>query len=202
MSLKRAFDLTASLVGLALSSPLLVLAALAIKLTSTGPVLHRADRVGRNGRLFTLYKFRSMRPDAHRGPSLTTSGDPRVTRVGALLRRFKIDELPQLVNVVRGEMSLVGPRPEDPRYVATYTPEQSRVLEVRPGITSPASLVYRDESQLLPDSSKEAELVYRSEIMPAKLALELDYLENRTFWSDLRVLARTGRAVLEPSRRR
>jgi lipopolysaccharide/colanic/teichoic acid biosynthesis glycosyltransferase len=200
--LKRAFDLTASLVGLALSSPLLVLAALAIKLTSTGPVLHRAARVGRNGTLFTLYKFRSMRSDAHRGPSLTTSGDPRITRVGVLLRRFKIDELPQLVNVVRGEMSLVGPRPEDARFVAAYTPEQKRVLGVRPGVTSPASVVYRDESQLLPDGSEQAESVYLSEIMPAKLALELDYLEKRTFWSDLRVLVRTGRAVLEPSRRR
>jgi lipopolysaccharide/colanic/teichoic acid biosynthesis glycosyltransferase len=200
--LKRAFDLTGSLVGLALSSPVWVLAALAIKLTSSGSVLHRATRVGRNGTLFTLYKFRSMRSDPHGGSGLTTSGDPRLTRVGVLLRRFKIDELPQLINVLRGEMSLVGPRPEDPRFVSSYTSEQRRVLEARPGITSPASVAYRDESQLLPDGSDQAERVYRSEIMPAKLTLELDYLDNRTFWSDLRVLARTGRAVLAPSRLR
>jgi lipopolysaccharide/colanic/teichoic acid biosynthesis glycosyltransferase len=122
--------------------------------------------------------------------------------VGAVLRRFKIDELPQLINVLRGEMSLVGPRPEDPRFVGSYSTEQRRVLDVRPGITSPASVAYREESLLLPEAFEEAERIYRTEIMPAKLALELDYLQRRSFWGDIAILVRTGRAVLSPSRPR
>ncbi len=125
----------------------------------------------------------------HRGPGITVAGDARITRVGAFLRKYKLDELPQLVNVVRGEMSLVGPRPEDPRYVALYTPQQRGVLKVRPGITSPASLAYYDESTLLTGENWERR--YVEEIMPAKLAIELEYLRHSTLLSDLSLIIKT-----------
>jgi lipopolysaccharide/colanic/teichoic acid biosynthesis glycosyltransferase len=130
------------------------------------------------------------------GPGITTASDVRVTRVGHLLRRFKLDELPQLLNVLWGEMSLVGPRPEDPRYVAVYTPEQRRVLAVRPGITSPASLRFRYEEQLL--SGPAWENTYVSSILPQKLALELEYLARRRFWTDVALIAQTALAVFWP----
>jgi lipopolysaccharide/colanic/teichoic acid biosynthesis glycosyltransferase len=191
------FDLTLALVALVLLSPLLGLIALLVRLDSPGPLLHRALRAGRGGRPFTLYKFRSMVADAAAfGPGITAGGDPRVTRVGTWLRRYKLDELPQLLNVLRGEMSLVGPRPEDPCYVALYTPQQRHVLAVRPGITSPASLRFRSEEQLLAGADWES--AYVNTIMPAKLALELDYLSRRTFWSDLVLLCRTALAVFRP----
>ena len=137
-TLRRLLDLVASLAGLTLLSPLFVFIALLIALDSPGPVFYRGQRVGRHGRLFRLYKFRSMVISADKqGPGITAAGDARITRVGRFLRRAKLDELPQLINVLLGDMSLVGPRPEDPRYVAFYTPEQRRVLSVRPGITSP-----------------------------------------------------------------
>ena len=180
----RLLDLAASLIGLIILCPLLLVVALLIKLDSPGPVLYRAKRVGKDGRPFHLFKFRSMVSDAdRRGPGITTAGDQRVTRVGGWLRRTKVDELPQLINVLRGEMSLVGPRPEDPRYVALYTPEQRRVLAVRPGITSPASLKYRHEEQLLSGSNWEQ--TYTDQIMPDKIEIELDYLSQRSLWSDL-----------------
>jgi len=129
-----------------------------------------------------------------RGPGITATGDSRVTPVGRFLRRTKIDELPQLINVLRGDMSLVGPRPEDPRYVARYTPEQRRVLAVRPGITSAASLTYRHEEQLL--SGEDWETVYRTQVMPEKLAIDLAYLQRRTLWSDLVLVFRTVVAMM------
>ena len=188
--LKRAFDITASAVGLTVLSPLLFLIALVIRLTSPGPVLFRATRIGRGGRTFTLYKFRSMVADADRhGPGITTSGDPRITPIGRLLRRTKLDEFPQLWNVLRGDMSLVGPRPEDPRYVALYTPAQRAILDVRPGITSLASLRYRNEETLL--DGPEWETRYVQEILPAKLALDLDYARRATPWRDLLIILRT-----------
>jgi lipopolysaccharide/colanic/teichoic acid biosynthesis glycosyltransferase len=178
---------------LTLSPFLLVLAAL-VRLTSPGPALYRAQRVGKNGRLFRLYKFRSMMIEAaHLGPGLTTAGDNRITPVGRWLRRFKFDELPQLVNILIGDMSLVGPRPEDPRYVAHYTPEQRRVLAVRPGLTSPASVRYRAEETLLAGADWEA--VYLQQILPDKLRLELEYLQTRTAFSDLKILWQTALAV-------
>lgn len=188
--IRRLFDITASAAGLAVLSPLFLLVGLWIKLDSPGPVFYRATRVGRNGAPFRLYKFRSMAAGADRqGPGITATGDARVTRVGRLLRRSKLDELPQLINVLQGEMSLVGPRPEDPRYVALYTPEQRRVLAVRPGITSAASLAYRHEEQLL--AGADWETLYREQVLPAKLAIDLDYLDRRTLWSDLALIVRT-----------
>jgi lipopolysaccharide/colanic/teichoic acid biosynthesis glycosyltransferase len=172
--------------------------AIAVRLGSAGPVLYTQERVGKDGKSFDLYKFRSMRSGADRDGALVTGGgDPRVTRVGRLLRATKLDELPQLWNVLRGDMSLVGPRPEVPRYVAHYTPDQRRVLAVRPGITDPATLAFRDEEVLLagvPPAEREAH--YVREVMPAKLALNLEYLERCGFWSDLGVIARTVGAVV------
>lgn len=192
----RLLDLFASVTGLALLSPLLVLIAIAIKLDSPGSVFFRGQRVGRGGRLFKIYKFRSMMADAaQKGPGITTAGDPRITRVGEVLRRTKLDELPQLINVVRGEMSLVGPRPEDLRYVPLYTPEQRRVLSVRPGMTSPASLRFRHEEELL--QGEDWERAYLSEVLPAKLQIELEYLERRSVWTDLRVIVQTVLALVQ-----
>lgn len=193
---RRLLDVVAAAAGLALLSPLFLAIAAAIKLDSPGPVFYRARRVGRYGQEFRLYKFRSMVADAdRRGPGITAAGDRRVTRVGRFLRRTKLDELPQLINVLKGEMSLVGPRPEDPRYVALYTPEQRRVLEARPGITSAASLAFRHEEQLL--SGPDWEQVYRTQVMPAKLALDLDYLDRRTLASDLALIWRTILAMFD-----
>ena len=194
----RLFDITAAAVGLLLLLPLLLLIALLIVLTSPGPVFHGALRIGRHGKPFRLYKFRSMVLHADRlGPRLTTAGDRRVTTVGRWLRRTKLDELPQLLNVLKGEMSLVGPRPEDPRYVALYTQEQRRVLAARPGITSPASLVYRDESALL--VGEDWERIYLERVLPRKLAIELDYLARRGLLTDLAIVARTVLALVLPS---
>lgn len=191
----RSLDIIASLCGLVLLGPLFLLVALLIKLDSPGPVFFRSQRVGQDGRPFRLVKFRTMVAGAARsGPGITAAGDSRVTAVGRLLRRTKLDELPQLVNVLRGEMSLVGPRPEDPRYVALYTPEQRRVLAARPGITSPASLAYRHEEQLL--VGPDWETVYVQKVMPHKLQLELDYLSRRTPLTDLGLILRTLLAVL------
>jgi len=175
--------------GLILLSPVLAGAALAVKLSSPGPVLHRAVRVGRAGNPFAMLKFRTMVLGAVAGPGITSAEDPRVTPVGHVLRRWKLDELPQLVNVLRGEMSLVGPRPEDPRYVARYTPEQRRVLRVRPGLTSPASLrFFREESML---TGEDWETAYLQRILPAKLSEDLEYLEHRSARSDLTILVRS-----------
>jgi len=197
--LKRGFDVMAAAVGLVLLSPLFLLVGIWVRCDSRGPVFHRGNRVGRGGRPFRILKFRTMVTGAERmGPGVTAGGDPRVTRVGRLLRAAKLDELPQLINVLRGEMSLVGPRPEDPRYVALYTPEQRRTLAVRPGITSLASVQYRDEEAIL--TAGDLQDLYTRVVMPAKLAIELDYLERRGFLSDLRVLGLTA-AALFASRR-
>jgi lipopolysaccharide/colanic/teichoic acid biosynthesis glycosyltransferase len=188
--LKQSFDVIASAAGLLVLSPLFIAISLAVKLNDGGPVFYRARRVGRGGRLFRLYKFRTMRVDADKkGPGITASGDTRITRIGRWLRRTKLDELPQLLNVLLGDMSLVGPRPEDPRYVALYTPEQRQVLSVRPGITSAASLAYRNEEQLL--TGPNWETVYREEVMPAKLAIDLEYLSQRTLQTDIQLILRT-----------
>ncbi|MGB0383214.1 MAG: sugar transferase [Ardenticatenaceae bacterium] len=191
---KRLFDLTVATLGLGLLSFFLALIALAIKLYDGGPIFYRAKRVGKNGQIFGLYKFRTMVVNADKlGPGITANGDRRITPLGRFLRRTKLDELPQLLNVVRGQMSLVGPRPEDPRYVALYTPEQRQVLSVRPGITSAASLTYRHEEQLL--DGEDWQTTYRNKVMPAKLAIDLAYLECRTFWSDLELIMRTVGAM-------
>lgn len=190
----RLVDLFGSLIGLILLSPLFLLLAVLIRADSAGPVFFQAERVGQGGKLFRLFKFRSMVWGAARlGPGITTADDKRITRVGRLLRKSKMDELPQLFNVLKGEMSLVGPRPEDPRYVALYTPEQRRILQVRPGITSPASIRYRHEEQLL--TGPNWEQVYVEQVMPRKLQIELDYAERRTCSSDLNVMLETVLAI-------
>jgi lipopolysaccharide/colanic/teichoic acid biosynthesis glycosyltransferase len=195
--MQRAFDVAVSLAALVFLSPLFALIAVAVKLTSTGPVFYRGPRVGRFGADFSILKFRTMRSGAA-GPSITRAGDPRVTSVGQFLRRWKLDELPQFANVLRGEMSLAGPRPEAPEYVQLYTSEERSVLRVRPGITSPASLFYRDEESLLTGEAWRDEYVNR--IMRDKLRMDLEWLDRRTFASDLRLLARTA-ASLFSSRR-
>lgn len=192
----RLLDLVCGTLGLLVLSPLFLLIAVLIKLDSPGPVCHRAVRVGQGGRLFRLYKFRSMIAQADRsGPALTLAGDRRITWVGRVLRRYKLDELPQLLNVLQGDMSLVGPRPEDPRYLKFYTPEQRRLLAVRPGITSPASLVYRFEESLL--EGDDWEQTYLTRVLPHKLDLELQYFRERTLRGDIRLVWRTFLAVFK-----
>jgi len=155
-----------------------------------GPVFYRSQRVGWGGKLFSIYKFRSMVQGADKiGGGLTMQQDRRVTRVGRVLRNYKLDELPQLMNVVKGDMGLVGARPEDPRYVAHYSPEQQRILAYRPGITSPASLRFRNEEHLL--KGEDAERLYLEQILPQKLAMDLEYFSRRTLWSDLMVIVHT-----------
>lgn len=188
---KRAFDLLISGLALLLLSPLLLLLALWIKLDSPGPVLYRGQRVGQDGRPFFMFKFRTMVEGAEgRGPAVTYRDDPRITRAGMFLRRTKLDELPQLLNVLKGEMSLVGPRPEDPSYVALYTPEQRQVLGVKPGITGPTQLEYRDEASMLDGESVDEE--YVSRIMPEKLKLDLEYVRTRSLMLDVKILWRTA----------
>lgn len=187
---RRLSDLILAWIGLLFLSPLFVLIALAIKLDSPGAIFFRGKRVGKNGTIFYIYKFRTMIADAvRRGPGITTGEDWRITHVGKFLRRTKLDELPQLLNVLKGEMSLVGPRPEDPAYVARYTPEQRRVLTVLPGITGAATLAFRDEERLL--RGQDWERIYVEQVMPQKLAIELEYLARRTGWSDLVLIFQT-----------
>lgn len=187
---RRIVDVVAATCGLIVLSPLLLVVALLIRLDSPGPVLFRGERVGRNGRCFQICKFRTMVADAaRRGPGVTTKGDSRVTHVGHFLRRTKLDEFPQLINVLWGDMSLVGPRPEDPRYVASYTPEQRRVLEVRPGMTSLASVRFRHEEDML--EGDDWERVYREEVLSAKLETELAYLANRSVLRDFGIVVQT-----------
>lgn len=188
---KRAFDLLAAAIGLVLVSPLLILVAVAIRLDSPGPVLFRQRRVGRNFRPFEIYKFRTMVDGASRmGPSVTAGEDPRVTRVGRILRRTKIDELPQLINVIKGDMSLVGPRPELPKYVEMFRRDYEEILAVRPGMTDPASLVYHDEAELLGQVGDPEEEYIRN-VLPAKIALARRYLARSSLLFDLAVIVKT-----------
>jgi lipopolysaccharide/colanic/teichoic acid biosynthesis glycosyltransferase len=193
---KRVFDVATALLGLVLLAPLLVIVAVWIKLDSPGPVLFRQERIGRGGAPFRIHKFRTMRVAAEgTGPALTVGADPRITRAGAFLRRTKIDELPQLIDVLRGDMSIVGPRPEVPRYVALFPPElRAKVLSVRPGLTDPASLQFRDESTLLAQAA-DPEREYRDVVLPAKLRLAADYVDTASLGGDLRVIAATVRAL-------
>jgi lipopolysaccharide/colanic/teichoic acid biosynthesis glycosyltransferase len=196
MTARRAAGLALCALALLLFLPVMLVAALAVLVTDGRPVLYRAERVGRGGRAFQLLKFRTMRAGVA-GPAVTGGADPRITPVGRLLRRVKLDELPQLVNVLRGDMNLVGPRPEDPRFVALYSPQQREVLSVRPGITSPAAVRYRHEESLLAAAGDRCDDVYVAEIMPAKLALDLEYVRHRCLAADLRVLCGTAAAVLK-----
>jgi len=192
----------AAVLGLVILGPLILALGLAVRLTSSGPAFHRATRA-RSGGTFTLYKLRSMRADADAGgPGVTMAGDARVTRLGRLLRRTKLDELPQLWNVVRGDMALVGPRPEDPRYVDLADPLHARVFGARPGITGPTALAYRDEESVLAAaaiglaradgretaSPDDLDRAYRERILPAKLGMDARYLDTRTWRGDLAIL--------------
>jgi lipopolysaccharide/colanic/teichoic acid biosynthesis glycosyltransferase len=188
--LKRLFDVIASGIALVLLGPLLGVVAALVKIDSPGPVLFRQRRLGERARLFEVLKFRTMVVDAEaKGPAITIDGDTRITRVGRLLRRFDLDELPTLFNVLRGDMSIVGPRPEVPKYLAYYTEEQKRVFSVKPGLTDPATLTFRDESALLLGSDPES--VYVREVLPRKLELSLAYVDRRTFFGDLGIIFRT-----------
>jgi lipopolysaccharide/colanic/teichoic acid biosynthesis glycosyltransferase len=184
-----------ALAGLVALSPLLLFTAACVLLGSGRPVLFRQTRVGRAARPFTMYKFRTMRNDPS-GPAVTAGDDPRITRIGALLRRTKLDELPELWNVVRGDMSLVGPRPEAPRYVDAGEKRWERVLSVRPGITDPTTLTLIDEESLLASVEGDREQYYREHLVPKKLDGYIAYLERRSWRSDLAVLLRTVRSVV------
>lgn len=195
--LPRAFDLLLALVGLIAASPALLLAAVAVALTSGLPVLFRQTRMGRAGRPFTLVKFRTMRP-SRGGPLVTVQGDRRVTGVGRFLRRSKLDELPELWNVLRGDMAFVGPRPEVPELVDLGNPLWVEALRVRPGLTDPVTVSLRDEESLMATVEGDRDRYYREILQPAKLQGYVEYLRNRSWHSDLRVLGQTLLAILLP----
>ena len=198
--IKRLFDIAAAAAGLVLLAPLFALVAFWIRRDSPGPVFFRQTRVGRGGSLFSIYKFRTMREQAGEPAGdqgqLTLGRDPRITQAGIFLRHYKIDELPQLINVLLGEMSLVGPRPEVPRYVACYPPRvRAIVLSVAPGITDWASILYKEESAILGHAANP-EQVYLETILPTKLDYYVRYVRERSFWLDLRIIWRTLSAIV------
>ncbi len=193
--IKRWFDITMALIGLVILAPVFVVVAILVKLDSPGPVFFRGERVGQDGNIFHILKFRSMVSDAaSKGAAITCRGDPRVTRVGRWLRKTKLDEIPSLVNVLRGEMSLVGPRPEAPSWVERYTPRQRAVLSVKPGITGLAQIKYRSEEELLKGADLEAEYL---KIMNDKLTIDLGYMENRSIALDISILWNTVIALFK-----
>lgn len=195
MELKRVIDVSLAAVCLVFSSPVCIAAAIAIRANSSGPVLFRQERVGQDGRIFRIRKFRTMW-DGRGGPAVSAAGDRRVTHVGRILRKSKLDELPQLLDVLEGHMSFVGPRPEVPEYVALW-PEADRavILSVRPGITDPASILYRNEAEEL--AAVEEPVRYYSEvILPRKVALYVEYVRTRTIFGDFKILLATFRAVI------
>lgn len=194
--MKRLFDIVTSGLALLVLLPLMVVLALAVALGSPGGAFFRQTRVGRNGEPFQLLKFRSMRPGSEAKGQITVGErDPRITGVGHFLRRTKLDELPQLLNILKGDMSVVGPRPEVPRYVALYTAEQREVLRVRPGLTSLASIAYINENEVL-GRSADPERTYVEEVMPAKLALDLRYVREQNLALDLRIIAGTLKRMI------
>lgn len=189
--MKRAFDITASFLGLLILFPLFMVIAVWIMSDSRGGIFYRQTRVGRNNRDFRLYKFRSMYVGADKDGLLTVGGkDSRITRPGYFIRKYKIDELPQLINVLTGDMSLVGPRPEVRKYVDMYTPGQMEVLKVRPGITDPASIKYRNENDILAAQDNPEEY-YVKHIMPDKLRINIDYMNDRSFFKDIKMIFET-----------
>ncbi|HIR62154.1 MAG TPA: sugar transferase [Candidatus Coprenecus avistercoris] len=194
--MKRIFDVTASGLGLLLLSPLFLIVAIWIRLDSPGPVFYRQTRVGRYNKDFRLLKFRSMRVGSDKKGLITVGGrDPRVTRSGYWIRKYKLDELPQLINVFKGDMSLVGPRPEVRKYVDLYTPEQLHVLDVRPGITDMASIRYRNENELL-EQAADPEQFYRDTVMQDKLRINLEYVSDHSFFKDIKIILMTFKAVV------
>lgn len=189
---KRLFDIVVSFIGLVASSPLIALIALLIKLDSQGPVFYRGERVGQFGKRFRIFKFRTMVVNADQiGPSSTPDDDPRITRVGRILRRYKLDELPQLINVLKGEMSLVGPRPQVPWAVELYSEEERAVLSVRPGIADYAFVMLPSEGEVLRGST-DPDKDYFEKIHPHKMRLSLEYIRNRSFRFDMKILIDTA----------
>jgi lipopolysaccharide/colanic/teichoic acid biosynthesis glycosyltransferase len=198
--IKRVFDISFSLVGLIMLSPLFFLIAYLIKREDGGPVFYRGVRIGQFGKPFRIYKFRTMVVDAEKigGPS-TADDDPRITKIGKFIRKYKLDELPQLINVLKGEMSIVGPRPEVPFYVNMFTEEEKKILSVKPGITDWASLWNPDEGAILAGSS-DPEKTYMEKIRPIKIKLQLKYVEERSFLTDLKIIFLTVLTVLTKKR--
>lgn len=194
---KRLFDWIMSTLGLLMLAPALLLIAILVKLDSPGPVFYRQERVGRHGKPFRIHKFRTMRHEpAGQGLQITVGADSRITRVGGFLRSTKLDELAQLIDVWLGDMSLVGPRPEVPRYVAHYPADmKKKILSVRPGITDIASIEYRDESNVLARAA-DPEYAYIHEVMPHKLALAASYVDQASVWTDIKLIVRTIQAIL------
>jgi len=196
--MKRFLDIVAATTALLVLAPLLGAVALLIKLDSRGPVFFKQQRIGKGFRPFWIYKFRTMRQGAEAAlPPLTVSADPRITRVGGFLRQSKIDELPQLFNIVKGDMTLVGPRPEVPRYVAAFRRDYEEILTVRPGLTDLASLKYRDESALLGQSA-DPEEEYLKRVLPDKIRLGKEYIRRSSLLLDLALIAKTFRRVIFP----
>lgn len=197
--LKRLFDIVVSGIALLVLSVVFAIIAIAVKLSGKGPVFYLQTRVGLNGTDFTILKFRTMHTGADKAGLLTVGGrDNRITGVGYFLRKYKLDELPQLINVLKGDMSLVGPRPEVRKYVSLYTPEQMMVLSVKPGITEYASIIYSNENEIL-GKAADPEKEYIQNIMPAKLALNLKYVRERNFWMDIKILTKTVTQILTSS---
>ena len=189
--MKRLFDFTFAILGLTILSPVLIILSLII-ITSPGPILYSQKRVGRQGRLFTLYKFRTMihNADTMSGGSITVENDDRITVIGKLLRRWKLDELPTLWNVLKGDMSFVGPRPDVPGYADKLVGESRRVLEMRPGVTGPATLKYSNEEKLFADVDKSKK--YNDEVIfPDKVQINLEYMDNWSFWMDIKIIFKT-----------
>ncbi len=194
--MKRVFDILASGLGLICLSPLFVVIAIWIKCDSRGPVFYRQTRVGKDGHDFRLFKFRSMRPDSDKLGLITVGGrDHRITRSGYYIRKYKLDEFPQLINVFLGHMSLVGPRPEVRKYVDMYSPQQLKVLEVRPGITSLASIRYRNENDILA-AADDPDKAYVEQVMPDKLAIDLEYVRKANLWSDIKLIFSTFKEII------
>jgi lipopolysaccharide/colanic/teichoic acid biosynthesis glycosyltransferase len=187
---KRIFDICSSIIVLIISAPLLIVVSIWIALDSPGGVFYKQTRIGKNEKPFQLLKFRSMRPNSDKSGQLTIGNDNRVTRVGRFIRRYKLDELPQLFNIIKGEMSVVGPRPEVPKYVDLYTKEQKKVLQALPGLTDYASLEYLNEQEVL-GAADDPEYTYIHEVMPAKLSLNLKYIAEKNLWVDIKLIFRT-----------
>lgn len=198
--IKRACDIAVASIGLVLLSPLLLLLAVAIKVSSPGPVFYRGERIGRYGQPFRIFKFRSMVVDAEKlGGSSSGDDDPRITPIGRFMRKCKLDELPQLINVLLGDMSMVGPRPEVARFVAMYTPEERVILTIRPGITDWASLWNSDEGAILA-GAEDPDQAYLELIRPTKIRLQLKYVEERSLRTDMRILVLTVLRLLQKDR--
>ena len=194
--MKRLFDVFASGCGLLVLCPIFLIMAIWIKLDSEGSVFYRQVRVGRNNNDFRIFKFRSMRVGSDKGSLVTIGGrDPRITRSGYFIRKYKLDEFPQLINVFLGEMSLVGPRPEVRHYVNNWTEEQMHVLDVRPGITDPASIKFRNENELM-EKAKDPEDYYINVIMQEKIKLYLEYVQNASFWYDIKLIFQTFKEII------